>query len=76
MRRDLGGDPTTAEEAALELAAQRRVVVQSLQHWIAAQPSLMTPKRTEDGNPRAEKPKPLTAQPLHSTALALDGHAR
>jgi hypothetical protein len=46
VRRDLGGDLTTAQETILEAAAQKWVIASSLADYIARQPSLVTRKRT------------------------------
>src|SRR5439155_24797753 len=44
VRRDLGGDLTSAQETILE-AAQAWVIVSSLDAWIARQRTLVTKKR-------------------------------
>jgi len=45
VRRDLGGDLSRAQETILEAAAQRWVILASLDDYIARQSSLVTKKR-------------------------------
>src|SRR5262245_35542738 len=45
VTRDLGGNLTRSQEAAVELAAQTWLVVGALDDWLSRQPSLVTRRR-------------------------------
>jgi len=43
--RDLGGDPSTAQTAVIELALRTKVMLDSIDAWLLAQPSLINRRK-------------------------------